>query len=267
MRSSDSGQATIEWTAVVLLVALALTAAGFVVARGAGWRFGQSIIDSIICAAFDRCPGALEDAYGAELARLVQRYAPNIVYEHDSAELPVDYRRCRDVGCSNGSDEAGAIDRSELGLPVTAFTRVIDRRGHGGLYLQYWLYYPESFSGGIGRKLGPLAHHWPGFHRDDWEGYQVRVEDSSVSARATAHGGYKGLEGSDGWGSWTGWYRVSGGSHAGQLVRGDTGERTTPASSLRLVPLETLGGRDLEHFAISPPWQKDVYRNPESGGS
>jgi hypothetical protein len=165
-RAQIRGQATVEWSVLVLVVAPALAAAGFVIARGTGWRFGQTVLDSIICAAFDRCPGALEDAYGAELARAVRDHAPNIVYERRSAELPVDFRR---VECSNGSDGASAIDASELGLPVTAFTRVIDRRETGALYLQYWLYFPEIFTGGIGRKLGPLAEHWPGFHKDDWE--------------------------------------------------------------------------------------------------
>jgi hypothetical protein len=267
MPHEERGQATIEWTGLVLLVTLVLAAAAVTVSRGAGWGLGGSILDSIVCAAFDRCPGALEDAYGAELARAVRDYAPNIVYERRSAELPVDFRRCRNLACSNGADRAVAIDESELGLPVTAFTRVIDHRKRGPLYIQYWLYFPESFSGGIGRKLGPLAKYWPGFHKDDWEGYQLRIEGGRVTARATAHGGYKGSLDSGGWQPWTGWYRVSGGSHAGHLVSGDTGERTTPASSLRLVPLETLGSRDLERFAVSPPWQKDVYTDPESASS
>lgn len=157
MRSSDSGQATIEWSALVLVVALALTALCFAVARRDAWRLGRVILDAIVCAAFDRCPGALDDAYGAELARIVRDYAPNIVYERRSAELPVDFRRCRHVACSNGSDRAAEITESAAGLPVTAFTRVVDRRSQGGdLYLQYWLYYPESFSGGIGRR----STHW-----------------------------------------------------------------------------------------------------------
>jgi hypothetical protein len=267
MRSSDSGQATVEWSALVLLVALVLAAGGFAVARGTGWRFGQTLLDSIVCAAFDRCPGALEDAYGARLAQIVRDYAPNVVYERRSAELPVDFRRCRKVACSNGSDRAAEITESAAGLPVTAFTRVVDRRPQGGdLYLQYWLYYPESFSGGIGRKLGPLAQYWPGRHDDDWEGYQVRIEGGQIAARASAHGHYKGLGGSGDWSPWTGWYRVSGGSHAGQLIQGRTGERMTPASGLSLVPIETLGDRG-ERFAIAPPWRKDVYRDPESSAS
>jgi hypothetical protein len=269
MPRSERGQATVEWSALVLVVVLVLAGAGFVIARGDGWRFGQGVLDSIICAAFDRCPDALEDAYGDDVARSVREYAPNIVYERRSAALPVDLRRCRRVECSNGSDRVETIDASELGLPVTAFTRVIDRRRETGtLYVQYWLYFPESFSGGIGRKLGPLAQHWPGFHKDDWEGLQLRIGPSGrVAARATAHGQYKNSIDSNGWGHWTGWYRVSGGSHAGHLVRANTGERATPASSLRLVPLETLGGRDLERFAVSPPWKKDVYSDPESSSS
>jgi hypothetical protein len=265
MRSSDAGQATIEWSALVLLVALVLGALGYAATRGYAWKLGEEIADAIFCAALDECPGALEDAYGEELAQAVRAYAPSIVYEHGSAELPVDFRRCRELECSNRPDEGAAIDESRLGLPVTAFTHVVDRRSGGGaLYIQYWLYYPESFSGGIGRKLGPLSHKWPGFHKDDWEGYQVRISpDGQASARATAHGAYKNFKHSSGWGPRTGWYRVSGGSHAGHLVRSPGHERTTPAASLRLVPLESVGASDLYRFEISPPWRKAVYADPE----
>jgi hypothetical protein len=262
MRRREGGQATIEWTALVLIVALVLSGLGFVAIRAGAFRLGDAIIDAIVCAAGDGCPNALEDAYGDELASTLRRYAPNIAYERRSAQLPIDFRRCREVACSNGSDRAAEIDESGAGLRVTAYTRVVDRRGKGGeLYLQYWLYFPESFTAGIGRKLGHFSDRWPGYHPDDWEGYQVRVaRDGAVSARATAHGGYSG----SGWGAWTGWYRVAGGSHAGRLVAGPSAERRTSASSLRLVPLESLNGTDAYRFEISPPWQKDVYRDPES---
>ena len=144
---------------------------------------------------------------------------------------------------------------------MTAFTRVVDRRGDGGaLYLQYWFYFPESFTGGIGRIFGDK---WPGFHRDDWEGYQVRVSPAGpVTARATAHGAYA----SD-WSESAGWYRLSGGSHAGHLVEAPRGERVTHAKNLELVPLERLDGTGRYTFAITPPWLKDVYSRPESAGS
>ena len=91
--------------------------------------------------------------------------------------------------------------------------------------------------------------------------------DGRASSRATAHGGYKNFKDSDGWGPWTGYYRVSGGSHAGHLVSKPTGERSTSQSNLSLVPIETLRDKDLYNFAISPPWKKGVYGDPESPGS
>jgi hypothetical protein len=266
MRYGGTGQATVEWSALVLIVALALTALAWVVSRTEAWRLGDAVLQAIVCAAGDGCPDALEDAYGEEIAGMLRRFAPNIVYESDSAQLPVDFRRCREVGCSNGSDRAEEIDRSAAGLPVTAFTRVVDRRaGSGPVYLQFWLYFPESFSGGIGRAFGK---RWPGEHADDWEGVQLRIEPGgAISARATAHGGYRSAKDMEGWGKWSGWYRVSGGSHAGHLVNGADGERTTHAPSLRLVPLESLNGTGNYSFAISPPWSKDVYTDPEAASS
>jgi hypothetical protein len=268
MQRDGVGQATIEWVALVLVVALALAALGFVAARSGAWRLGEAIVEAIVCAAGDGCPDELEEAYGEELAGAVRRFVPNIVYERSSAQLPVDFRRCREVACANGSDRAGPVGESEMGLRTTAFTRVIDRRPDGrALYIQYWFYFPESFSGGIGRKLGPLASEWPGFHPDDWEGYQVRVAGSRISARASAHGEYKSFKNSSGWGPWTGWYRISGGSHAGHLVTRPSGERTTPTTAIRLVPLERLGTTDLYRFEVTPPWRKAVYRDPESAVS
>jgi hypothetical protein len=267
MAQSERGQATVEWAALVMLLALALLTVGFVVSRSGALGLGRSIVDAIVCAAGDACPGALEDAYGEELAKTVRRYAPNIVYERRSAQLPVDFRRCRKTTCSNGVDRAETVSESWDGLPVTAFTHVVDLRSEGGpLYLQYWLYFPESFTGGIGRTLlGRYEKEWPGYHADDWEGLQIRISgDGTRLARATAHGGYKNFADSEGWGPWTGWYRISGGSHAGHLVERPGGERTTPGSSLRLVPLERMSSQDLYRFEVSPPWRKTVYTQPES---
>jgi hypothetical protein len=266
MLDREAGQATVEWSALVLVVALALAGVGYAVVRAPLRSFGESIAHAIVCAVGDGCPDALEDAYGTKLASLVRQYAPNIVYERSSAELPIDFRRCRRVACSNGPRDAVRTGESDAGLHVTAFTRLVDRRSEGGsLYLQYWLYYPESFTGGIGRKLGPFAQYWPGFHPDDWEGYQVRIgPGDGLSARASAHGRYTNFKDSNGWGTWTGWYRVSGGSHAGQVVTQPPPERTTPARELELVPLEQLKTTDLYHFEVSPPWRKTVYSDPES---
>ena len=262
-RRSQSGQATVEWSGLSFLLALLLAVFGLTLVRADAWRFTEGIVHGITCALEGGCDerDSLDDAYGGEVAALVRKHSPNIGYERASAALPIDFRRCRETDCSDGSDTAAAIALSRAGLPVTAFTRVVDRRQAGGaLYLQYWLYYPESFTGGIGRVLG---HRWPGYHADDWEGVQVRISpDGAVSGRATAHGGY-----SSPWRPWTGWYRVSGGSHAGWIGQRPDGERTTPADNLALVPLERLRDTERQSFEVTPPWRKDVYTSPESAGS
>jgi hypothetical protein len=260
----ESGQAAVEWSALLLVLAMLFGGLAYAVSRTEAWGLGEDVLHALVCAAGGGCddgPDALAEAYGAETAKLVRRYAPNVAYERRSAQLPIDFRRCRKLDCSNGPSHPGRIDHSDSGLPVTTFTRVVDRRSTGGaLYLQYWFYYPQSFTGAVGRIFG---HRWPGYHADDWEGYQVRVgPDGAATARATAHGGY-----SSGWTPATGWYRVSGGSHAGQVVSGSSGERTTPAPDVRLAPLERLADLGVQRFAIPPPWQKDVYRDPESSGS
>ena len=249
---------------MLLSLALVFGGLGYVVARTDAWGYGGNVLHAFVCAVGIDCAesqDALARAYGEELAGLVRRYSQNVAYEASSAELPIDFRRCRKLECSNGSDAPKRIGRSSAGLPVTAFTRVMDRRSAGGpLYIQYWFYYPESFTAGIGRIFG---HRWPGYHADDWEGYQVRVAaDGSVAARASAHGGY-----GSGWQPWRGWYWVHGGSHAGDVVGGAAGERTTPASELDLTPLETMHHVAGMHFEIDPPWAKGVYRDPESSGS
>jgi hypothetical protein len=264
MHRAQAGQATVEWSGLLLALAFAFAALTLTVARTDAWGVGDGVVHALVCAVGGGCDqrDSLELAYGGELAAAVRSHAPNVVYEHRSAALPIDFRRCRETGCSDGSDAARAIDRSRSGLPVTAFTRVVDRRKAGGdLYLQYWFYYPESFTAGIGRIFGD---RWPGFHRDDWEGYQVRISPGgAVAARATAHGGYASP-----WTTSGGWYRVSGGSHAGQVVGGlPQGERVTYASKLALVPLERLTGTRRYSFAVAPPWLKDVYSSPESGSS
>lgn len=137
------------------------------------------------------------------------------------------------------------------------------------------------------------APSYPGYHRDDWEAYVVRLDpDGSAWVRASSHGRWQGCKQKDCRGEWTtstGWTRVSRGSHAGHIplrtklvrdargdpaVRGQTPllpgvdlrERTTTAEGLRLVPLETSPRRRYRPNAegIAPPWRKDAYRDPES---
>jgi hypothetical protein len=310
--ASQSGQATIEWTGLVLLVALALAAALAVVPAVDGRSLGSVIAHSIVCAArgdCDRGSDRLVDAYGREDAELLRRFAPNIVYEPGTHTLPVDFRRCRSHRCSDAPDDQSLeVSRSTHGgVPAAAFTHLV--RSGGATFLQYWFYYPDSNT-----VLGPssavwnnsplaLAGRYPGFHRDDWEGYQVRIDSGGqASVRATSHHGYQGCKQSrceNRWTAWTGWTRVSKGSHAGHIpletewewerarylvdlprrrVTGyrplypgrDLHERTTAAAALDLIPLETLPPEvraETRWDGISPPWLKEVYLDPLSNST
>jgi hypothetical protein len=45
------------------------------------------------------------------------------------------------------------------------------------------------------------------------------------------------------------------------------GARSTPRGGIRLVPIEKLADRDSYSFAITPPWRKRVYTDPEYDGT
>src|SRR3954462_14796646 len=196
--ASQHGQASVEWTGLLMLVTLALGAVVAFVPVVDGRWLGSSLAHAIVCAArgdCDRGNDALVAAYGRSDAELLRKFAPNIVYEPGTHTLPVDFRRCRSHSCSDAPDDP-ALDtfRSNRGVPPAAFTRVVHQGGE--TFLQYWFYYPDSNS-----VLGPssavwnhspavLAARYPGFHRDDWEGYQVRLRHGDgvdAAVRATSH--------------------------------------------------------------------------------
>jgi hypothetical protein len=213
----------------------------------------------------------------------------------------VDYRRCRAHACADAPDDHRLdAGRTTSGGRASVFVHVV-RRG-GRRYIQYWFYYPDSNTTWAGsdklwrHSILPLVSKvvrgkstYPGFHLDDWEGYQLRVEpDGRVFARATSHGHYQGCKQAACHNRWvpaTGWTRVSRGSHAGHLpldLRGerplrlrprypgsDIEERTTSGESLRLIPLERVRRRRYRPLdkGIKPPWRKGVYRDPESPSS
>jgi hypothetical protein len=254
----------------------------------------------------DACREApqLVAAYGEELAALVRRHVPTLAYEDGMRALPVDFRRCRSPACADGR-EAGVVTRSLAGEPVVAFVHVVDcrpaavarteRRGgdcseerRGNLYLQYWTYYPDSAT-----LRGVPVAGGGGYHRDDWEGTQFRIgADGTVEQRASSHNGYNCEGGAANWGSDAGigiledaaeavgarpprgwceasaWLFVSGGSHAGN-VRGDAGDfdRITPGKRVRLVPLEPIAVGAPANFAVSAPWVKEVWSDPEAEGT
>lgn len=295
--SSERGQAIVEYVGLVLLVATlfgAVLAFSGVAADAA--RIGALLAQKLVCAAqiSKSCsPPAdqLERAYGAELGGLLRSHAPTLRFEDgEFVSLPVDPRACRDRVCADTS-KPGKLARSFERLPATAFAHVVDcregadaadyncsgpRAGH--LYLQYWLYYPDSSTRPFGTR---------GYHRDDWESVQVRVGgEGLVEARASSHHGYN--HGADpvsdlgaiklgpvsvdprtpAWGPASGFVWVSSGSHAGRIAGDDRFFRSVPAERLRLLPLEpALGSFSQLDFEVAPPWQKTVWIDPEHQGT
>jgi hypothetical protein len=300
-RNNEGGQSTVEW--VALLLFLALLFAGLLVTglRIPGTALARAIASQVLCAVAlaEHCGDepALIAAYGDEVGRLARRHMPTLAYENGSSAIPVDWRRCRSSECADGPGE-GVVSASDAGMPATAFVHVVDCRepsgsavcaegSDGNLYLQYWLYYPDSAT----FRGVPIAEE-KGFHRDDWESVQIRIgADGEIDQRASSHHGYNyapdeanlasdagidalrelnetlGSRADNGWGPETHVLLVSGGSHAGNVGE-DRGTRFTPGHRVHLVPLEPIAAADRRSsFAISPPWRKQVWLDPEATGT
>lgn len=276
----------VEYVGLILLAAVLfgalLTVGGL--ARPAA-ALAEEIAERMVCAVrlSDGCEvrgSDLELAYGPEVAALVTEHTPEIRFEDgDFVSLPVDPRACRERRCADTS-EAGALSRSFEDYPATAFVHVADcrepdakagldcsgeRAGH--LYLQYWLYYPESAT----RPFGRIGK---GFHLDDWESFQVRIgPDGQSMVRASSHHGYNYeadpisdvVGGAGAWGPANGYLWVSSGSHAGRATGAPSSTRAIPADRLHLLPLESeLDSLSGLEFEVAPPWLKGVWRDPES---
>ncbi len=289
---SERGQATVEWVATVLLVSMLMTAAVAAGVRVPGAPLARALADRLLCAASlaDGCGDEPEliAAYGTEVGKLVRRHMPMLAFERGSSAVPVDFRRCRASVCSDATGE-GPIYRTDEGLPVTAFVHVIDCRDgeaerteaagadcsgerSGNLYLQYWTYYADSAT----LRGVPIAGR-KGYHRDDWESVQLRFRpDGSVDQRASSHHGYNyflsdvnwlsdaGIVSHDGWGPETRLLLVSGGSHAGNAIGLPNVSRFTPGRRVHLVPSERMASEGALRFAVSAPWDKLVWRDPEA---
>lgn len=292
---SERGQGTVEWVGLTLLVSLLMLAMVGAGVRVPGAPLARALADRLLCAAAlaDGCgdESALVAAYGSEIGELVRRRMPTLAFERGSSALPVDFRRCRASACSDAAGE-GLIHLTGEGLPVTAFVHVIDCREDeaertedgradcsgeraGNLYLQYWTYYADSAT----LRGVPIAGE-KGYHRDDWESVQLRIRpDGSVDQRASSHHGYNyfasdvnwmsdaGLISHDGWGPETRHLFVSGGSHAGNAVGKAGLSHFTPGRRVHLVPLERIAAETDARFAVSPPWLKRVWLDPEYRGT
>lgn len=209
--------------------------------------------------------------------------ARGLVHESD-AGLPVTafvhVIDCRGAG-GDGIEASESEDRG-LGPDCSGSSA-------GNLYLQYWLYYADSATlRGI-----PIAGR-RGFHEDDWEAVQIRIgRDGRVDQRASSHHGYNYVQslanaGSDagiapltdaaeglgarphnGWGPETRLLVVSGGSHAGNTNGFLRVDRISPGRRVHLVPLEPIADEEgaAYRFAVSPPWQKRAWDDPEAEGT
>jgi hypothetical protein len=320
----ESGQASVEWVGLTALIALLVLAFAQTGLSVPGIAVVHSISRSMLCAVSlsEGCldEGSLEQAYGAEVAEVVEANAPDLFFGSGLLGLPVDFRSCRSPACADPPGE-GVVSQSSAGEPVTLFTRVVDCRDRsegtpdgarpaapdeggtggqcsgaaaGGLFIQYWAYYPESASL---RGLPVLEEK--GYHRHDWESAQVRIgPDGEVDQRASSHAGYNhdrsvvnwgsdmgwgllrevteavGLRERGGWGPASGRLLVAGGSHAGNVegpVDGRSYPTRTPARKVRLIPLEEVQSGPLARPAdfdpITPPWKKQVWRAPEAEGT
>lgn len=280
---------------MVLVLTLAILGGIAAGVRVPGASLARGVADRILCAAAlaDGCGDepALIAAYGTEVGKLVRRHMPTLVYEKGSHAVPADFRRCRDSECGDGA-ERGLVRRSDRRLPVTAFVHVIDCRENqaaravaagadcsgeraGNLYVQLWLYYADSAT----LREMPIAGG-KGYHADDWESVQLRFgPDGRVDQRASSHHGFNHSRGSGNWGSdtgirphggWgpeTGLLIVSGGSHAGSAVGPLDVHRFTPGRRVHLVPLEPIAAASTSRFAVSPPWLKRVWSDPEYDGT
>jgi len=284
---------------------VALLLAGTLAALGPlplGVSFARTLGAKLICAVrlSDSCRrDELVEAYGADLASAIRNHAPEVFYERGMRALPVDFRSCRSASCADGAAE-GMVSRSARGEPATTFVHVVDCRSGrsvaancsgaraGNLYIQYWFFYPDSAT----LRGVPVAGR-KGYHADDWESYGVRVgPDGEVNVRASSHRGYNYSQGAanwgseagiaplttgaealgarrrNGWGPETGALFVSGGSHAGNAEAMVLGySRLTPARRLTLIPLESIAAGEVSVFAITPPWLKQVWRDPEAEGT
>jgi hypothetical protein len=292
---SERGQGTVEWVGLVLLVSLVMLGLIGAGVRVPGAMLARAVADRVLCAASlaDGCGDepALIAAYGSEIGKLVRTHMPLLAFERGSRAVPVDFRRCRGSECGDASGD-GLIHQTDARLPITAFVHVIDcREGAaerteaagadcsgdraGNLYVQFWTYYADSAT----LRDIPIAGE-KGYHADDWESVQLRFgPDGQVDQRASSHHGYNYLRsvgnwGSDtgfvshgGWGPETGLLFVSGGSHAGAAIGFEESSRFIPGRRVHLIPLEQIVAEGTYRFAISPPWLKEVWRDPEAEGT
>jgi hypothetical protein len=174
--------------------------------------------------------------------------------------------------------------------PDSATLRSVPVIGRRGNHRDDWESYQVRI-GPSGTDARASSHHGHNhtLSRANWP--------ADAGSRGLARGAeLAGLRGRGGWGAETGRVYVSGGSHAGNARRSPVREtvedaaigvalppygavklagvarnlldppkgRRTPRRRLRLIPIEAVAYEERQaRFAITPPWLKRVYRDPE----
>jgi hypothetical protein len=232
------GQATVEYLALLLLVA-----GGLLAAAHTAWARRPR-------------PPAGDAAY----LQLAARFTPDLVLERGGdVERPVDFRRCRRRACS-----------ASPGADSVLFLHAVRRRGF--LYLEYWEYLPDSRFAHTGIGLVD------GAHTDDWEGLIVKLrrDGTVVGARATAHLGFNGRHpwwelAADDWAAYPAAVYRAAGSHAGAFAASGidlAGDRWNGAAGRVRPRLVAADAAARARAAFDPgsvaPWQKEAWTDPET---
>ena len=190
----ERGQATIEWVGLVLLASLALGALAAAVPRGRRPLVRRLPVppDRVRGQAVGLCDGPAPSRArtGARTPRCCAATRPGIVYEPGERSLPVDFRACRSARlratrpttatstptaptpaaappCSRAWSAATAAPTSSTGSTTPTRTRPSRART----------------SCGSTARCERVATY-PGYHDDDWEGYQVRIDRDGRVGRA-----------------------------------------------------------------------------------
>ena len=240
--AGETGQATIEWTGLVLLVSLLLV--GLLAAasgRLPATDLARAIAEKLVCALRLGNGPSSGGVWASDTGRLATAFVH--VVDCRAAEP-----RGRD--CSGGRA--------------------------GNLYIQYWLFYEDSTSlRALPGRVGSHQDDWEGYQvRIGPGGTDARATSHHGYNYDGGLGSWlsdAGLVHRSAWGPSTGLLYVSGGSHAGHVHedrRPGRPSRWTPADRLNLVPIETLDrAARRTGFAVVPPWRKPVYRDPEDQGT
>ena len=245
---------------------------------------------------------ALIAAYGTEVGKLVREHMPTTRLRGGLAggagRLPALPQHRAAATARRGAWSTGPM----RDLPVTAFVHVVDCRAGeaeqpepradcsgpraGNLYIQYWTYYADSAT----LRGVPIVGD-EGYHHDDWEAVadphrarrrgrrarllpqrlQLRAGASPTGAPTPASTRSRTSPKRSAPAPTTAGARrpaccssPAAATPATPTASRDV-DRFTPGRRVHLIPLEPIAADATPPtFAISPPWRKKVWRDPEA---